>query len=218
MNNPRTFRALLMLAMLVGIFSVAALAQSSKKVEPISAVPFERTGALVTGQTEIKWKINKEYSSLVLTVSTPDGEVIRREFNSGELPSFKLANDKGAPLADGQYQYELRLIPNLPSDVTEALAAARQREEQESGREAELRVDSQEKSGSAATLLELRKSGKLPAEPLVHTGAFLIEKGVVYMGSSDEGARGGSQTLNRDPKISQQRLNPQFDSLGRNQA
>lgn len=214
MKTPKTSRVLLMLALLVSLLSVAVMAQSAKKADPISALPFEKKGVPVTAQTEVKWKISAEYSSLVLTVSTPDGEVIRQEFKSGELPAFKLAGENGAALPDGQYLYELRLIPNLPSDVMEALAASREREEQAAARELESGGDSRDKSDSAATLRELRKSGKLPNE-LVHNGAFTIEKGVAFMGGSADSAKAGNQAPNRDPKISQQWQN---QGQGRNQA
>ncbi|MFN0109736.1 MAG: tail fiber domain-containing protein [Blastocatellia bacterium] len=215
MNNLKSLRALALATIAVGMLSILAMAQSPKKSDSISAVALDRKGLPVSEQTELKWKINKEFASLVLTVSTPDGEVLRREFNSGELPSFKLVDDKGSVLADGQYVYELRLAPKLDSEVTEALAAAREREMQDAERDAELKSDSGEKTDSAAIQRQFQKSGKLSKEPITLTGGFLIEKGVVYMSVSGDQTKAASEASSKDPKVSQQRMNPQFDSMGR---
>ncbi len=210
MNNPANTRVVLTLAMLGSLLTSSAYAQNPKPIEP---VPFERNGTRLNNQTAVKWKVNLAYASVVLTVATPAGEVIRREFQTGQSPSFTLVDDKGSSLSDGQYQYELRLTLNLPARATEALAAARERELQDTENET-----TQEKSNSAATQRELVKSGILPAEPILLSGAFTIAKGVVYLGNASDRTGTGSMPLDSDPKISKRRLNPELDSFGRNQA
>src|SRR5690349_5716011 len=102
----RSFRVFLMLALLGVLLGITAAAQSAKetkkKVGPIAEVSADRI--------EVKWQPHVEHESLVLTVSQPDGEVFRQEFEAGNAPTFKLVDDKGAPLPDGHYVYELRLV------------------------------------------------------------------------------------------------------------
>jgi hypothetical protein len=165
MLNQRT--TLVFLLTVCSIFlGVTAVAQSPKEakkkiVGPIAEVTSDRT--------EIQWRPHVEYESLVLTVSRPDGEVVRLEFESGRAPFFKLNDEDGAPLPNGHYRYELRLTPNLDGEVKDSLKAA----------EAEGNRDRVERA--------LKKSGKLPSEPLIQYGTFMLEKGKLYIGSASEG-------------------------------
>jgi len=119
---------------------------------------------------EVRWQPKIEYGRLILTVSTPGGEVFRKEFDPGVAPSFGLTDKNGASLPDGSYSYELRVIPNLNSEVRKVLAASR------------------EKGNSAEVIQELQSSGQLPAKIAVQSGAFSIEAGVVFVGAPEEGS------------------------------
>ena len=106
--------------------------------------------------SQVQFEPQVSYERLVLTVSTPGGNVVRREFTAGQAPVFELA--KG--VADGSYVYELRVAPQIDSETRKALAAARE-------------------SGNAAAIQRLQKSGKLPAGELVQSGSFTVAGGAV---------------------------------------
>jgi hypothetical protein len=106
--------------------------------------------------SQVQFDPQVSYERLVLTVSTPGGSVVRREFTAGQAPTFELA--KG--LADGAYIYELRVAPRIDPEVRKALAAARE-------------------SGNAVAIQRLQKSGKLPAGELVQSGSFSVAGGAI---------------------------------------
>ena len=90
--------------------------------------------------SQVQWEPQVSYERLVLTVSTPGGSVVRREFAAGQAPVFELP--RGG--ADGAYVYELRVVPTLDAEARKALAASRE-------------------SGGAAAVERLKKAGRLPA-------------------------------------------------------
>ncbi|MGE5233521.1 MAG: hypothetical protein ACM3OB_05380, partial [Acidobacteriota bacterium] len=59
----------------------------------------------------VEWVPTARNGGMALTVSTPTGEVIRREFAAGEHPFIGLFDAAGQRLADGVYQYELTAKP-----------------------------------------------------------------------------------------------------------
>jgi hypothetical protein len=160
MKNLKSWRLLISLTLAVTCFSVSALAQSSKKREPIASVSLQ--------STVVQWAPHVDHERLALTVSTPDGEVFREEFESGRAPTFELVGKRGAILPDGYYKYELRLIPKLAGGITETLAAARaEGTDVETGR-------------------ELQRIGLLPTNPIVQSGSFLVRNGSFVTGDATE--------------------------------
>jgi len=139
---------------LIFLCSLPAFSQSAKNVVTIADPVGDRT--------EIKWVPKVPYSRIVLTVLGPDGEVTRHEVESGTPLSFKPG------LLEGNYTYELRLIPALAPGIREALSSAR------------ARGDEQE------TVRQLKSRGQLPTEPIVQSGSFLIFNGVVFLGAADK--------------------------------
>jgi hypothetical protein len=121
--------------------------------------------------SEIVWQPKVEYSSIVLTVSTPGGEVLRSEFAAGTSPSFRSTDERGQTRPDGQYIYEMRVVPVLAPATREALAAAR------------------EKGSGDEMMREMKGSGLVPKEPIVQSGAFRIFQGAIVMGGATEGGK-----------------------------
>ena len=160
MKIHRTVRVFAYLTLLAMCISATALAQSANKVESVAAVNAD--------QTEVRWQPQVEYGRLILTVSTPSGEVIRQEFEEGAGPSLKLIDKQGFNFPDGQYMYELRVVPKLSREAKKALAASR------------------EKGNIAEVMQELQRNGQFPTRITVQSGSFLIEKGVVFTGSPEE--------------------------------
>ncbi|HVG11272.1 MAG TPA: tail fiber domain-containing protein [Thermoanaerobaculia bacterium] len=107
------------------------------------------------GPGRVQWDAQVDYERAILTVSMPDGEVVRQEFDSRQTPTFDLAT--GAK--DGAYTYELRFEARIDASVRKALAEARQ-------------------SGDEAAMARLR--AELPESPVV-SGGFMVEAGSVVM-------------------------------------
>ena len=160
MKDKKTWLVSVFLTVLATYLTTSANAQTSKSVELLSAAS--------VGQSEIRWQPRVEYAGLILTVSTPDGDVIRREFASGVAPSFSITDKEGHPLPDGLYVFEIRLSPSVSPGVRENLAAARERGD-----------DIEVERG-------FRKSGLLPAEESVQTGSFVVDQGRIIMGGAEE--------------------------------
>src|SRR2546428_5443848 len=112
MKFQNTLRGLAYLILLTTSLSPGALAQSANKLDTVAAVTAD--------QTEVKWRPQVEFGRLILTISTPGGEVVRQEFETGADPSFKLIDKEGFKLPDGQYMYELRVIPKLSKEARTA--------------------------------------------------------------------------------------------------
>jgi len=117
----------------------------------------------------VKWDVAVPSSELTVTISAPDGQVFRKEFK-GRSAEFTLTDSKGERFADGQYSYELRVTPPIPSEVKEQLAEARA------------------KGNDEAVQRDLIKRGALSAQPLVVSGGFAILNGsIVVAGALQEG-------------------------------
>ncbi len=65
------------------------------------------------GSNGIGWSPKVSYARLVLTVSTPNGSVFRKTFESSDTPYLDASDMEGNYLADGSYTYELRVIPAI---------------------------------------------------------------------------------------------------------
>ena len=141
-------------------FQVSILAQTSDA---------GRVASVSGGGLNIRFDIAVSYSSATVTISSPDGQVLRKEFKSGITPELALTDAKGERLPDGVYSYEIRVAPVFSSGLKEAFAAAR-----EKGNEDEVQRD-------------LRKRGMLPTQPTVQSGSFSVINGsIVLPGAFEE--------------------------------
>ncbi|MEA2559051.1 MAG: hypothetical protein QOH06_555 [Acidobacteriota bacterium] len=108
----------------------------------------------------VQWDTEVDYERAVLTVSMPNGEVVRQEFDAKQAPVFDLA----AGAKDGAYTYELRLEARIDASVRKGLAEAR-------------------KNGDEAAMARLR--AELPESPVV-SGGFMVEAGSIVMSEGKE--------------------------------
>jgi Chaperone of endosialidase len=138
----KVLRSLLMLALAMVTVALPALGGQVAKVQ-------------IT-PSQVQWDPQVSSAGLVLTISKPDGEVVRQELAAGQTPVFELP----AGAADGAYVYELRVVPAIDAAARRALAASRD-------------------SGSDATVERLRKAGRLPAGELVQSGTFRVVAGAL---------------------------------------
>ncbi len=176
MKNLKCLPTLLSVVFAVACLHVAASGQTDDK---------NRLAAISAGGSGVKWDVNAQYATLTLTVSAPDGQVFRREFRRGETPEFTLTDKEGNRLADGEYTYELRLTPEISSDVRKELAAAR----------------SKGGDDDDAASRDMRRRGLLPSQALVQSGAFTILRGsAVVEGAVENDGRQASNKKATPPR------------------
>lgn len=108
----------------------------------------------------VQWDAQVDYERAILSVSMPDGQVVRQEFAGNETPVFDLA----AGAKDGAYTYELRLVARIDASLRKALAEAR-------------------KSGDEVLIAKLR--AQLPESPVV-SGGFVVEAGSIVVPEGKE--------------------------------
>jgi hypothetical protein len=158
-NNLKSVHAIVRVILVVACFQILAFGQDDKN-----------KGVTISGSgSSVRWEVAVPHTELTLTISAPDGQVFRKEFK-GSAAEFSLTDKKGERLADGQYSYELRVTPPIPSEVREQLAAARA-----NGNDEEVRRN-------------LIKRGALAAQPLVVSGGFAMLNGsVIVPGALEEG-------------------------------
>jgi hypothetical protein len=125
---------------------------------PLALAGPAQVAEMSVGAASVDWHATGSYERLVLTVSGPDGKVVRQTLDAKTAPSFSLFDAAGNRRPDGVYQWELQAAPQLDAATRQKLAAAR----------AEGR--------SEAVAAELRQSGKLPEER-VQSGTFAIADG-----------------------------------------
>ena len=96
--------------------------------------------------SSVSWAIKGPYETATLTVSTPNGEVIRREFKAGTNPTFFPTSERGEFYGNGRFSYEIVLTPSL-------------------SKEAKAEMDQSRLTGNSREVIEsLRKRGLMPME------------------------------------------------------
>jgi Chaperone of endosialidase len=175
MKTRKYFLAVFSFLFVFASLHTSALAQSSDDKNKIAGMS--------AGGLNVRWDLSGSYSSATITISTPDGQVIRKEFKGGATPEIALTDKLGERLPDGVYTYELRISPFLSAAVKEALAAARAK-----GNDEEAQRD-------------MRKRGMLPTTPTVQSGSFSVINGsIVLPGAFEErGARQGAINTTEPP-------------------
>jgi hypothetical protein len=136
-------------------------------------------GKAIGGGTSIEWQLSVSgHERIVLTVSAPDGEVYSKEFKAGTPVEFS-AKDLPA-LVDGEYTYQLTVVPRISAGLREQLAAAR---------------NSGDEAGARAIM---KKAG---LEPITQTGGFAVANGMVVATDREENQRPGGAMSNaaREP-------------------
>jgi hypothetical protein len=131
---------------------MAALCLPAAYAAPLASARLTPTG--------VEWQPAASYEAMVLTVSGPDGVVLRREFKGGATPSLDLFGRDGNPLTDGAYRWELSAAPHIDQETRSALLAAR-------------------KTGDDSVVSRLQAEGRLPRSPLVQSGVFSVAGGAI---------------------------------------
>ena len=161
MIKLRSLIAMLSVVLTVSCVQMIASGQSAEDKNKIAT--------MTAGSSGIRWDVYTQNAGATLTISAPDGQVFQKEFPAGATVDFRV-NEAAEKLSDGVYTYELRLAPVLSSDTKDKLKAARA------------------KGNGEQVARELRKTGQLPAQPLVQSGSFAILNGsLIVAGASEEG-------------------------------
>jgi hypothetical protein len=116
--------------------------------------------------TAVDWTVLTPYQRAVLTVSMPDGEIVRSEIGPGSALTFSAFDDHGEARPDGAYNWELRLDPVLAPDVERRLAAAVARRDERAVR-------------------KIRRAHGLDRE-MVESGSFVLGGGVFITAEEPE--------------------------------
>jgi hypothetical protein len=107
--------------LLTGIALAALLAGGASAAAPTVLAEANVRGSMVD------WAILAPHQKAVLTVSMPDGVVVRSELDATSAPTFSAFGEQGEARPDGTYHWELRLAPVVPEDMQRRLEAARKR-------------------------------------------------------------------------------------------
>jgi hypothetical protein len=94
-------------------FADAAYAAAANSGPPDSKPVAE----LTTSSNGISWQLKVSYGQLIVTVTRPDGSVFRKTFEAGVNPYLDLSSIAAGDSYDGQYTYELRVIPAITPKV-----------------------------------------------------------------------------------------------------
>jgi len=105
--------------------------------------------------------------SFVLSVATPRGDVLRREFAAGQAITFSIA-DSRSQFPDGDYRWELTAAPRLRPTERAALNAARA-------------------AGDAHGLADAQRAAGIPVGGYVQSGSFRVADGAILDQSATEG-------------------------------
>jgi len=102
--------------LLIGLLLIllAPLASTAHAAGPLAETELQPGGLVLHPRMEAV--------GYTLTVSLPDGTVVRREFTASQTPSF-LFQDEPGEVADGTYTYQLTATPVVSSDLRVTLRA-----------------------------------------------------------------------------------------------
>ncbi|HEX8255188.1 MAG TPA: tail fiber domain-containing protein [Thermoanaerobaculia bacterium] len=149
---------------------------------PFAAFAADEIGKPTAGGSAFEWETKiTGHESIRLTVIAPDGEAYVKEFGPGRDPSFRLT-DLGGVAEDGQYTYELRVLPKISADVKKRLSDARA-------------------ANDEAAIRKIAKEAKL-GRALVQSGVITVLNGSFVSTSgtepdaNDDAAANGAQATN----------------------
>ena len=182
MSTSATRKVISMFAALLVLAALPALAQ-------------KRVGKPGGGGSSIQWRMQiTGHELVVLTVNTPDGETISREFGPGRDPSFELKDLES--VEDGVYTYELRVVPKISENVKRKLVEARAKNDEKAARKIQK---------DAGLLQTVSESGAFTVVNRLIVNPDLVENdandaaGMPAASSNQEGRSGvpGNVTTNR---------------------
>jgi hypothetical protein len=92
---------------------------------PVAMFAADHVGKASGGGNAMDWQLKVTgHDRVDLAILAPDGTRWVKSFSAGKTPSVRLS-DLGTNLEDGQYNYQLSVIPKFSENVKKQLAAAR---------------------------------------------------------------------------------------------
>lgn len=118
--------------------------------------------------SSVRWDVTAPNAGVTLVISAPDGRVFSKTLKGGSSINFSTADAQGERLPDGQYSYELRLMPASSPTRKDATSNGRG------------------KNDEPEAVRAARKSVE-PLQSVVESGSFSIVNGsVIVAGASEE--------------------------------
>lgn len=179
MKNQKSFAPVIFAALIFAGLQTAALGQTVSQSKEIKVANVKAEGMGVRFDSAVP------YTSATLTISAPDGNVYRREFAGGSVPSLSLIDKTGAALGNGQYTYEIRFTTVQMRDLKERLTAA---------------PDEGVMDENGRT-----SRGRLSVQSVVQSGSFAVQNGALYVGNETEPTSRRISSTNSLEKNPQQR-------------
>jgi hypothetical protein len=142
---------------------------------PIASHGADAVGKMSGGGAAVDWQLSVSgHEAVELTVIAPNGEAYTKRFTAGRSPSFRLL-DLGSDVADGQYGYQLRVVPKVSSELRKQLDKARATGDEASARKLvrDAGLVAPEQSG-AFTIL----NGSIVTPGLVENGNNATTRGI----------------------------------------
>jgi hypothetical protein len=98
------------------------IATAAFAAKPVSEPP--ATADISISAAAIQWQPSGSFDRMALVVSGPDDFSFTKEFAAGATPQLRV-QDLGAKVADGQYTWQLRVVPRISAETRSKLAEAR---------------------------------------------------------------------------------------------
>jgi hypothetical protein len=110
----------------------------------------------------VSWTPRVQYAALSLRVALPTGRVLSKQFAPGQPVGLNVIDERGKPLPDGSYTYELVVTPQIDPSVKETIAQARE-------------------AGDDTIIEQLQEQGVLPRHAITQTGYFSVARGAIVI-------------------------------------
>lgn len=137
---------------------------------PFAAFAADPVGRQYGGGSTMDWQLNSSgHEKAQLRWVGPDGEAGSLDFPNGRNVTLRL-EDLGTEIVDGQYSWEVRLVPKVSKDVAKKLEAARAADDEKAAK-------------------KILKAAGIDPDAGVMSGAFVIANGMFV---STEGSEGGN--------------------------
>jgi hypothetical protein len=163
MNIRKSFVLAIFVGVALACLQTAALGQGASQSADSKAANIRAEGM------GVRFDPTTPYSNATLTISAPDGNVYRREFKGSSALSFALIDKAGAPLGNGQYNYEIRLTTVQMGSRLLTAPGDGGAVEDENGR------------------TDRRPSS---VQSVIQSGSFAVQNGALYLGNEIEPTAG----------------------------
>ena len=167
----RTRNGLSVLCMTIALCLIAQIGLAQLTTEKSVAVSIEPNNA----ETYLA-PPNARY---VLSIAGPNGFNFQEEFERGSAPTLSAHYAESGVLANGAYTYELRVVPEVGSEIENAFKMARE-------------------TGDMSEIEEMKAEGTLPRFAVITSGNFTVESGNILNRAEREYTADPEDTLSAE--------------------